>query len=413
DRLSKILASDEKGTLFLVNINSLTTVNDIFGHLYGDILLRTMAERIGDALPRRILVGRLSGSDFAAIIRREDASTEMEQEIANRLLVSLTEPIKIQGTKIRIAINIGITHYPEDGDTVTDILKNADVAMHYSKQDGKSRYTIFDGHMTTEIINNLTLETKLHDAVHHDDFILYYQPQVRVRDQSLAGFEGLIRWPSAHAGFIGPDKFIPLAEETGLIVPMGYAVIEKACQFINRHQPKSITPYKVSVNISAVQLLQSDFVERVMEIVGKTGVSPHHLGLEITESALIRSYISNVEKLDELKKNGFVILLDDFGTGYSSLNHLQNLPIDILKIDKSFMDKITEQKKALNLASSIITMAHNLNLTVVAEGIETEEQLHILEDFNCDVIQGYYFSKPLPEEQASGYEGKMKKQNRR
>jgi diguanylate cyclase (GGDEF)-like protein len=400
DKLQKMLNAGEQGILFLININNLITVNDIFGYHYGDILLRSMAERIVDALPETKLLGRLSGSDFVAILNAERAKEAML--LAEKLLASLNDPIELQGNKIRVSTNIGIALYPENGTSVTDILKNADAAMHYSRKDGRSRYEIFDRRMTEEIARNLKMENSLHDALVRDEFVLFYQPQIIVRDRSLSGFEGLIRWKTT-PGIISPDKFIPLAEETGLIVPMGYGVLSKACAFIRRIEAIGTSSFKVSVNISTVQLLQADFVDQVMQIVGNSKVPINLVGLEITESALMKSYVSNVEKLEELRRNGIVILLDDFGTGYSSLNYLQSLPIDTLKIDKSFVDKIAEHQKARDLASTIISLAHKLGLNVVAEGIETEQQMRILEDNDCDIIQGYLFSKPLPEDLAFDY----------
>jgi len=291
--------------------------------------------------------------------------------------------------------NIGISSYPQDGINYKEIIKNADIAMHKAKET-KNTYKFFDNFMDEEIQKKIYLEEMLYEAVEKNQFVAYYQLQKSISKNKFTGAESLVRWIHPQKGLICPGEFIPLAEETGLIVDIGEIVLRQSCYKAKELHNNGHNDFSISVNISDIQLRSGDFVEFVKDILSETGLDPNCLILEITESMVMKSLEENINILNNLRKLGIRIALDDFGTGYSSLNYLLNLPIDILKIDKSFIDGITESDKKKSILASIISIAKKIDLSVVVEGVETEQQLDILIDLKCDKIQGYLFSKPDP-----------------
>ena len=302
--------------------------------------------------------------------------------------------------KIHTTLSMGIAVYPFAGKTVQQLLKNSDIAMYEAKQRGKERYVFFDDVMNYRIIEKTKIENNLQFALDNKEFMLYFQPQYKTSNDKISGFEALIRWKSRELGMVPPNDFIKIAEESQKIVAIGKWVFVNSCDFASKLIKRGYKDIKVSVNISIVQLIQDDFTDFILATIESKNLDFKLIELEITETVLIRSVQEAYTKLETLRSKGVSISLDDFGTGYSSLSYLQNLPITTLKMDRAFVEDITKNTITENLASFIISMAHKLNLEVIAEGVETKLQLDILKKYNCDKVQGYYYSKPVPEEQA-------------
>jgi|GEM_PF-2016843 len=390
----RLTASEEEvGALFILNFSRLKTINDIFGHAFGDRLLRDIAAVLQAESPDGF-VARLSGGEFA-IIHNTTKSREESIRRAAELIQSLDRPFKVEENKIHLAANIGIALFPEAGNTVVEVMKNADAALHKALELGHNRFLVFDHSITDAFREYMTVESGLHSALGDKEFRLYYQPQVDCATGRICGFEALLRWERPD-GIVPPNRFIKIAEESGLIVPIGLWVIDEACRFADGIRKRGGKDVSISLNISTLQLVQSDFTEKVNHIVDATGVDRSSIGFEITESAFMQSFDTNVEKLEMLKRSGIEIHLDDFGTGYSSLSYLKRLPIDVVKIDKSFVDDVAAGAGKKDLTGPIVGLAHTLGLKVIAEGVESENQLRELSRYDCDMVQGYLISRPIP-----------------
>ncbi|AOT68578.1 ABC transporter substrate binding protein [Geosporobacter ferrireducens] len=387
----------DSGAVIFIDIDNFKMINDAFGHTFGDILLEQIGERLKKKARYDIYIGRLGGDEFL-ILYEGVKQDKLVEGLAKEIIECFEADFIVEEKKLHITTSIGISKYPDDGHTPDDLLKNADTAMYRAKYEGKNRYRFFEKSMNEDLAQKMILQNSLRNALERSEFVLYYQPEIDTFDGTVYGFEALIRWLSPDHGFVPSMKFIHILEETGMIVEVGKWVFKNACEFakkINRNNSKEIL---VSINVSPIQLMHNDFVEDIKNIIENTGISPKLIGFEITETALMESFTENIEKLYKLRALGVVILLDDFGTGYSSLNYLRKMPIDILKIDKSFVDDlISDEGKPL--AESIVVLAHSIGLKVVAEGVETEEQLNILKAYSCDFIQGYLISKPVPPEE--------------
>ncbi len=392
----KIIKS-ETAALIIIDIDNFKYINDTLGHYFGDELLYKIGTIFSKVSSENIRVYRIGGDEFAFWIR---GSNEEIERMANVIMSCAIDPLFIKNTRIQITFSMGIAVYPFAGENMENLLKNADIAMYEAKHQGKERYVFFDDVMNHKMIEKTRIEHNLQFALENDEFVLFYQPQYRTKDDSISGFEALIRWNNEELGSVAPSDFIKIAEESQKIVAIGKWVFINACEFAAKLISKGYMDVKVSVNISIVQLIQDDFIGFILGTIKSMDLDCNIIELEITESVLIRSVQEAYNKLEALRNKGLSVSLDDFGTGYSSLSYLQNLPISTLKMDRTFVDDITKNKITENLASFIISMAHQLNLEVVAEGVETKLQLDILKRYGCDKIQGYYYSRPIPEDDA-------------
>jgi len=394
DKLLEAINENENFSVLTIGLNGLKYVNETLGYGLGDTGLKIISKEIKKAIPSNAKVARFEGNQFVALIK--NYSTYEIESICNEIINNISKSISINNKKFHMSGNIGISSYPQDGSDYKEIIKNADIAMHKAKET-KNTYKFFDNFMDEEIQKKIYLEEMLYEAVEKNQFVAYYQLQKSISKNKFTGAESLVRWIHPQKGLICPGEFIPLAEETGLIVDIGEIVLRQSCYKAKELHNNGHNDFSISVNISDIQLRSGDFVEFVKDILSETGLDPNCLILEITESMVMKSLEENINILNNLRKLGIRIALDDFGTGYSSLNYLLNLPIDILKIDKSFIDGITESDKKKSILASIISIAKKIDLSVVVEGVETEQQLDILIDLKCDKIQGYLFSKPDPE----------------
>ena len=389
---------DAAGAVMFIDLDDLKMVNDHFGHSYGDSVIMATARDITAVAGPGTFVARVGGDEFVIIL--PGADLDQVAQTADRLIETIRKEYTVQGQSIHMSTSIGITLYPVDAATAEDSLKNADIAMYAAKAAGKSNWRFFEPGMLKNTYDQLVLTNSLRQALDQDEFYLDFQPQIALAGRRIVGFEALIRWNSWKHGRIMPGRFIPLAEQRGLIQPIGRWVIAQACRFARELTDLGHEHLHVAVNVSAKQLADADFVCMVRRSVEEAGISPAQLEIEITESVLIDSLEESTRKLIELSAMGIRLSLDDFGTGFSSLTYLRSLPVGTLKIDKSFIDGMLEEKVQEGFLRSIIDMAHVLGLTVIAEGVETEPQLVKLAHFDCDCVQGYVFSKPVSLEEA-------------
>lgn len=398
--LENILANypdGQSGAVLFIDIDNFKMINDTFGHSYGDKLLVQLGDLLAECSEGEGFVARMGGDEFV-ILLKQIQDTDHPARFVQKIRDILRMPLQINEKNFDVTLSIGATVFPQDGASKEEILKNADLAMYQAKIQGKNKCIFFDKGMEKAVLDKVLLERSLREAIYHNELKLWYQPFVEVATGRIVGFEALVRWYHPEQGIIMPVHFIDLAEETGLIIPIGKQILRNACRFIVALQQEGHEKLKVTVNISIVQLMQGDFVQTVQDILAETGALPGWLGLEITEGILMESIEANIDKLRAIKKLGVGIYLDDFGTGYSSLNYLKKLPIDIVKIDKSFIDDLLHKESEKQLTEVIIQLAHRMGIKTVAEGVETREQLRQLTRYECDVVQGYLFSKPVPEE---------------
>lgn len=385
------------GALYYLDIDNFKLVNDSFGHSIGDKLLIEIGLRIRN-LMEGVELFRLGGDEFVLLAKSIHNGSNY-QELADRLLAEFSNPFVIAEHIFHIRLSIGVAVFPENGSSMEELLRNADTALYKAKEAGKNQCVFFNRSMNDAIMDKVQMESSLRAAIINQEFFLEYQPQVSTLSGQLVGFEALLRWRSPRTGIVSPARFIPIAEDNGLIIPIGLWVLERACHFVNRLNREGQNQFSISVNISTRQLMQEDFVHRVQKILDDFAIVPGMIGLEITESVLLESFETQVEKLRILKNSGIPIYLDDFGTGYSSLSYLKKLPITAVKIDKSFVADIKENAEP-PLIGSVITLAHQMDLRVIAEGVETPEQWRYLQTHQCDQIQGFLFSKPVGEDEA-------------
>ncbi|WP_221803317.1 EAL domain-containing protein [Paenibacillus typhae] len=384
-----------KAALMFVDTDNFKYINDTLGHKSGDILIRKASERLQSLVQGKGMLSRLGGDEFVVFI--EDAEDRKAVlTLADDIMRAFRRSILIGESNLYVSVSIGISFYPEDGETTEEILKNADVAMYRAKEEGKGTYVIYDKSMHTAFNERMHIEKHLRSAMNNNEFELHYQPQADIRTGEITGFEALIRWNSPVLGFVSPLSFIKVAEDSRLIIYIGEWVLREACSFMKSIHERTGRLYKISVNISIIQLLQDDFVEIVLDSLKQSGLTPSCLELEITESIFMESFESTVSKLEFLKSRGIRIALDDFGTGYSSLSYLQQLPISTLKMDKIFIDSLADQAYSESFVQTIIVLGHKMGLDVVAEGVEDDSQLAFLNESGCDKVQGYLISRPVP-----------------
>ncbi|MEK3885300.1 EAL domain-containing protein [Paenibacillus sp. PL2-23] len=384
--------------LLFLDLDSFKKINDNLGHNNGDLLLKLVAERLLLCIQSsKHIISRMGGDEFTILLKELRSQTEAI-EIAENVIKAFETPFVVDDYEFYITASIGIAYYPQDGRDAETLMKHADIAMYQAKDTGKNNYSIFRAAKSSIGIEQLTLESSIRKALQNNEFLLHYQPQIDVETGRIIGTEALIRWNHPTLGLVSPGKFIPIAEETGLIVPIGEWVLRTACQQNVEWIAKGIPPMKISVNLSTRQFLKRNLVETVHNIVKETGLDPTLLELEITESMTMDVDFA-VEVLGEFKKLGIPICIDDFGTGYSNLYYMKLFSIDRLKIDQSFIRDIMTDSIDADIVSTIIAMAYNLGIDVIAEGVETEEQLTYLKRLKCREVQGYYYYKPLPAEE--------------
>lgn len=411
DRLTQALVSAKKykrlvAILFL-DLDNFKRINDTLGHKTGDYLLQSVADRLVHFLRKSDTIARLNenelqntvarlGGDEFTILLTEIRHIQDAAKVAKRILDLFSQPFKIKDHELFISASIGISLYPHNSEDVDTLLKNADTAMYHAKDQGRNNLQFYTDSMNVITLERFDLEHRLRKAMDLNEFQLYYQPQLDIHSRKIFGVEALIRWMHPNRGLLSPQAFIPLAEETGLILPIGEWILRTACAQNKAWQIKGFEPMLVMVNISGIQFKQKNFVETVTKILDNTDLNPRYLELELTESILMETTEATINSLKELKALGVRISLDDFGTGYSSLSYLKRFPIDTIKIDKSFVRDIHTDPDNKAIVNAIIAMTHSLNLRVIAEGVETVQQLLFLHKQGSDGIQGYLFSPPLP-----------------
>ncbi len=370
-------------------------VNDSLGHTAGDVLLTEISKRLQQAVRDTDTVARFGGDEFIIVLQGQ-TDENLRVGILHRLIEAVAMPVKLDEQEIVTTCSVGIAVYPADGSTPDILVKHADVAMYRAKELGRNNFQFFTQYMNEKVTERLRMETHLRKALELNEFSLFYQPKVDLDTKQIVGVEALIRWNSKELGFMSPVHFIALAEETGLIVPIGEWVLRTACAQAVAWQEAGFGKLLMSVNLSIRQFRQTNLIESIATILKETRLQASCLELELTESLVMNEFESSIKILHDIKSLGIHLSIDDFGTGYSSLSYLKNLPLDTLKIDKSFIDDIAMHSDEAPIVASIIALARNLKLKVVAEGVESHEQVKYLISHGCNEIQGYYFSRPEP-----------------
>ena len=416
DRLKQAVIQAERNNrkigIFFLDLDNFKRINDSFGHQTGDLLLRKIAERLISGLRTIDIVkkhgadqdlptiARMGGDEFTILLTEINTAQDTIR-IAELIKNIISEPFKLYDQEVFITSSVGIAAYPDDGRDVNSLLKNAHSAMYYAKESGRNNFQFYEKSMNKSAYNRLILENELRTAIDNKEFILHYQPRIDIRSGKTISMEALIRWIQPEKGTISPLEFIPLAEESGLIVPIGEWVLRNACRQIREWQNSGLQPVRISINLSAQQFAKKNLVHIIDKTLKEFSLDPSCLELEITESVLMQNTELTISMLSDLKKMGIQLSMDDFGTGYSSFSYLKLFPLDVLKIDRSFINDIPHNADSASIVAAIIAMSHNLNLTVIAEGVETEQQLDYLREKGCDEVQGFLFSRPLPVEEMS------------
>ncbi len=387
--------------LFYVDIDHFKDINDTFGHLAGDTTLETVAERLADTLPNTSIFGRLAGDEFAVILDDmgpDDSNTSATADLAQQLLDRLADPFFVQGHEVFMTASMGIAYYPQDAPNVIDLIRNADAALYHAKKNGGNEFCFYKPQMNEASVERLMTKSKLKRSFERDELLVHYQPKYNLETGEVFGAEALVRWELPERGLVLPSDFIPIAEETSLIIEIGEWVLDKVCEDFRFWQRSVSSPGRVSVNLSLKQLRQISFINRIGSILRSHEVSPTSLELEITETTLMENPERTIKILDQLYGLGLHLAIDDFGIGYSSLSALQQFPISTLKIDKSFVRDVVANPDDATIVDTIIQMGRNLNMDVVAEGVEDEAQLNFLQKLGCTYAQGLLFGDPMSSE---------------
>ena len=400
DRLEHTLRqanrSGEQLALLFLDLDRFKAINDTFGHAVGDEMLKLAARRLLSAVRTSDTVARLGGDEFTLLLENVSDSEEVSS-VAHKALDAMSQPFVLGGRELCVSVSIGIALYPGDAADTATLLKHADAAMYQAKEQGRAVYRFFTSELNQQAQERLRLETALRNALARDEFVLYFQPQVQIDNGRIIGFEALLRWRPNQADLVSPDQFIPVLEETGLIIPVGEWVLREACQWLQRWQQAGLWVPRVAVNLSARQFQQGALVQIIADILAATDLATDRLELEITESMLVEHALSD-PAISQLQNMGVRLAIDDFGTGYCSLSYLKRFEVDTLKIDRSFVRDLGYDSDDAAITTAIITLAHSLELTVIAEGVETTEQIAFLQRHGCDYLQGFLASRPLPPE---------------
>lgn len=410
DRLNQAIAlmkrENKSLAILFLDLDNFKQINDTIGHKAGDLLLKSVADRLmkcvraSDTVTHVVtkeedsMVARLGGDEFTILLNKIE-SLEEPAIAAGRIFKALAEPFEIGAHEVFVTVSMGIAVYPFDGTDLDTLLINADVAMYQAKNQGRNSYQYYSESMNKFAFERFAVENKLRKALDHNEFMLFYQPQINIQTEELIGVEALIRWLQPDLVLTRPGEFIPLAEQTGLIISMGDWILRAACEQNKIWQRSGLRQMLMTVNISGIQFRQDNFVDKVSQILKDTGLDPCHLQLELTESTVMQNYESTIKKLQALHVMGVRTSIDDFGTGYSSLKYLKHFPLDTLKIDTSFIRDLTTNPADQSIVKTIITLAHNFNLSVVAEGVEEQEQLLYLRECGCEAAQGYFICPPV------------------
>ena len=399
DRLTQAIAvatrQQSMVALLLLDLDRFKLVNDTLGHAFGDKLLCEVAARTQTCIRESDTLARLGGDEFVVVLTNIKGAQDAAK-VANKIIREMSAPIVIEGHEVFVTASIGISLFPNDGLDKNALITNTDVAMYRAKEEGRNHFQFYTFGMNATTVERLTLENDLRRALERDELLLHYQPQMDCKTDEIVGFEALVRWQHPELGLVPPARFIPIAEENELIVQIGEWVLKEACRQNKVWIDAGSKPMTVSVNLSSRQFHQESMLKTVTDTLAKSSLDAKHLALEITESSLMHDPDDAVVTLCLLHNMGVSISIDDFGTGYSSLGHLKRFPLDFLKIDRAFVNDITDNPEDAAIVRAILAMAHSLRLRVVAEGVETERQFHFLREIGCDEIQGYYLAKPLP-----------------
>lgn len=382
--------------VIFIDIDNFKKINDTFGHNVGDLLLQEVAIKLKNSVRSVDIVARLGGDEFVIILNALDKPFMNVSRIVRKIMMNIIEPIYIEEKTFHITLSIGISVYPDNGTNSFTLFKNADIAMYAAKQSGKNTYKFCTSELEAELYEKTFLELELYDAIAKEELLIHYQPKISLKNEQIEGVEALLRWAHPTKGQIPPMQFIPLAEATGLIVPMTSMVLNQVCRQIKIWQSLNIPPFTVAINLSVRILQEAHFMHTIADILKEYNIDKNLIEFEITESLILKNIEQGSNFLTELKKLGVQISIDDFGTGYSSLNYLKQLSFDSLKIDKTFIKDITTDRNAATIVIAIIDMAHTMNMQVIAEGVESEEQFNFLRQKGCDLVQGFYFCEPLP-----------------
>jgi len=398
DRLRQALdhARDNSRSLALLylDLDRFKGINDALGHSFGDLVLQTVAMRLGQTLPEKDVLARLGGDEFVLFVP-EAGDVKDLATLARKLLGALTPAIHLQGRELFVSASIGIARFPEQGNDYDELLRHAEIAMYAAKETGRNTYSFYDREMDTAVEEKHNIETSLRRALDRHELSLAYQPQIDLNSGEISGFEALLRWKNPRNGQVPPGRFIAVAEETGLIIPIGEWALRTACTQTRAWCDSGIAIPRIAVNISGPQLQQPNFTETLDAILEETGVDPTLLEIELTESLLMENIPETVATLTDLQVRGIQVAIDDFGTGYSSLMYLKNFPINHLKIAQEFMSNVPSDRDHAVIVEAVVALAHSLGKKVIAEGVETAEQLEYLRELNCQEIQGFFYSRPL------------------
>jgi diguanylate cyclase (GGDEF)-like protein len=387
-------------SLMILDLDDFKEVNDLFGHHMGDKFLKEISIRISSTVNEYLdhcnefFISRISGDEFI-IMLCGDNITNITNKVADSVIYSLSKPLLIEEIEFYSSASLGVSIFPIDGDNEIDIFKNADMAMYEAKKKGKNQHVNFESRMLDKVKEKESINSDLRKALAAEDFELYFQPKYNIARGDYSQFEALIRWNHKEKGFISPALFIPYAEESSLIIDIGNWVIASVCSHVNKLEKRGWTDFKISFNVSFKQMQDKRFVNILKSMIYKYGINPEHLEMEITEYTLAKNVDHAIVEMTKIRNLGVSIALDDFGTGYSSMSYLQNLPLDTLKIDRAFVSKSTTSQKDRTIIETIITLAKGLSLKTVAEGVETSDEYHLIKELGCDLVQGYYFHKPL------------------
>ncbi|MGZ4134850.1 MAG: sensor domain-containing protein, partial [Tumebacillaceae bacterium] len=405
DTLSQGLAEMEKGSfdlaILFLDMDRFKYINDTFGHPFGDLMLKVIGGRLQECIGDRGMLARMGGDEFTILLENVNGAERMTQ-MAEDILAQFRDPIVIDDHELLLTPSIGIAVAPFDGEDADSLMKHADAAMYRAKEHGGNRYEFYTSAISVDHYERILLENDLRRALERTEFVLHYQPKIDAITRRIVSMEALVRWQRPGYGMVSPGLFIPLAEETGLILALGEWVLREACRQNKEWQDMGFAPLRVAVNVSAKQFHQSNVVDMIHRVLEETGLDPEWLEIEITESTIMKNAEGVIATVQQLKRMGVHIAIDDFGTGYSSLGYLRRFHLNTLKVDRSFLLDVLEDSENTIIVSAIINLAHNLKLNVVAEGVETEEQLAFLIELGCDEVQGYLFSPPISAERFLG-----------